>query len=285
MSFNRPSNPIDGLSTWIHRGGIPVTTTILIANVATAVVGFFSQPALAFFFQYVWCDSREVLHHPWTIVTYPFASDVYLQGGFIWWVLNAVFFWLSCGSLERSWGAEKFATFFAGISCVGAISFAAGCHLIHASGVGAVLGGFALPMLAMIVAFCSINSETQVMFIVVPLKAKYVSILAVAMIFYNYGPVLGCFANVTLLAAYLYVRYGRSWSMEAAYTRRSNNIIDLREIKRRKSGPYYLDGSTRRGPFDLVGRWKDMQERRKLERLLRNSGVFDPDDRREDRRL
>jgi hypothetical protein len=46
-----------------------------------------------------------------------------------------------------------------------------------------------------------------------------------------------------------------------------------------KTKPRPLDGSAPRSPFDFRGRWNDFQERKRLEKLWKNSGFTEPEER------
>ena len=148
---------------------------------------------------------------------------------------------------------------------------------------------FMLPIASIIIAFCALNPNEPINCWLVNVPSKWVMAIVFALVWYYGGlqsPIVGLFAEIGPVCALLYINYGRAWADVGHYTKRParGEIIDLQAARKRKSNAVYLDGSIRRSPLDLPGRWRDMQERRKLARLLRNSGLIDPDDRRKDRR-
>ena len=214
----------------------------------------------------------SLLREPWTLLTYPlFETDVINM------VLGGVFLWLSGGSLERSWGSARYAIFFAAVTAAPALSVLLGSHLFPAAPLPP-LHGFFLPLSGLIVAFCMLNPEQMLRFYFFPVKAKYVAIIVTVLTLLSYGAIFGVFACGGILAAFLYVKFGRSWGDIGSYSapRRSFSGPDLR-MDSRPARPAFrttLDGSPqRRSPFDFAGRWKDLQDRRRLEKLWKNSGL------------
>jgi hypothetical protein len=122
----------------------------------------------------------------------------------------------------------------------------------------------------------------------ITLRAKYLAIVVVVLVWYygGYGgKFLGLFAELGPLAGYLYVRYGRSWGTISHQTQRSSGrVVKLDFDRRGNPRRTHLDGSTPRSLFDISGRIRDMQERKRLEKLLRNSGIKEPDWIDEDRK-
>ncbi|MBV9849014.1 MAG: hypothetical protein JO250_04920 [Armatimonadetes bacterium] len=281
MRYNSPMTPGDSLRDFFLKGGIPVTLTLLGLNVLTFLAAFLSpQVALPFLATEMVFDSANALHAPWTFLTYPLVS----VGFSLWLIITLVFFWLSGGSLERSWGSGRFAAFFFAVTAVSAASLFLGGILLHQQ--IPPLNDLFLPLTALIVAFCMINPNETLTFYFFPIQARWVALIVTAWVYFQYGTmlgsVLGLFACGGILAAFLYVRFGRSWADIGSYAgpRRAPRGPDLRVYPAaRPSSRTTLDGSRRRSPFDLAGRWKDWQERRRLEKLLRNSGFSDSEPR------
>src|SRR3569833_513714 len=212
------NNPLDGIRNMVQQGGIPVTTTVLLANVATAVIAFFAPAIPAIYSNFLWCDPATLLWHPWTLFSYPFVDIIPNNGVLFWWFLNAFFFWLSSGSVERSWGSSKYIVLFVSAGVIGGLSIALGYAITHVAPFPYPVHGFFLPMLAGIVAFCCLRTEAPVSFLFVPMKAKYIALIAVAMAFLEYGRILGFFALIPLICAYFYVTRGRAWADVDHYT-------------------------------------------------------------------
>ena len=282
MRYNSPNTPLDWLSDFVRRGGVPVTLALVGMNVLTFLATFFSPGLVGTFLQTeLVFGIRSVLHAPWTLLTYALVS---LPPFSLWFVINLVFFWLSGGSLERSWGSQRFAVFFFALTLASSLSLLIGSLLLH--GPLPLLYGVFLPWTGLIVAFCMLNPEQQITVYFFPVRAKYLAIGVTAWTYLSYGsmmgPLLGLFSLGGVLAAFLYVRFARPWGDIGSYStpRRSFSGPDLRMDSRperptfRTSSRTTLDGSPqRRSPFDFAGRWKDRQDRRRLEKLWKNSGL------------
>ena len=278
MRYDSPNSPLDSLRDFVRRGGVPVTLALVGVNIFTFLAVFFS-PAIAapFLLTQMVFSAGSVVHAPWTLLTYALVS---LPPFSLWFVINLVFFWLSGGSLERGWGSRRYAVFFFALTLASSVSLLLGGMLLHQA--SPPLSGVFLPWTGLIVAFCMLNPEQQITLYFFPVRAKYLALGVTAWTYLTYGsmlgPVMGLFALGGILAAYLYVRFARPWADIGFYSAPSRNFRgpDLR-MNSRPARPTFrttLDGSPRqRSPFDLAGRWKDRQERRRLEKLWKNSGL------------
>ena len=287
MRYNTPNSPIDSMRDFVTRGGIPVTLAVLTLNILTFLAVFFT-PRLAgsFVLTQMMFSSTNLLHAPWTLLTYPLVSLQFSLGM----IITLVFFWLSAGSLERSWGSRRFAIFFFAISAISALSLFLGGAALHTQ--VPPLNDVFLPLTALIVAFCMINPEQTLTVYFFPVKAKYLGLGVTLWTYFQYGqmlgPLFGLFALGGILAAYLYVRFGRSWADIDSYGGRPRPVSrgpDLRvypAASRFTTRQKTLDGSRQRSLFDLAGRWKDYQERKRLEKLWKNSGFSEPEQRWKD---
>jgi len=287
MPLDPQRNPLDGLRSMMLNGATPVTNTILALNVATAVLAFFVPAIMAFLGAFAALIPLNALVEPWTLLTYPFVNFIppHNPNALFNLVICSFFFMMSGGSLERSWGSRTYLWFFIVLGIVSGLSVSIGAALLNHFGKlddDTAVYGFFLPLVATIVAFCSIDPEREMFGFFIPMKAKYIAIISVAAAWITFGAALGLFACGGSLAAYLWVRNGRPWATEGykQKARPRGEIIDFQAARKRKSNAVYLDGSIRRSPFDIRGRWRDMQERKKLARLLKNSGLLDPEDRR-----
>ena len=160
-----------------------------------------------------------------------------------------------------------------------------GCHLLKTE---FALLGLSLPLVGLTVAWASINPHEELLFyMIIRMKAWVLATLIVAvMLFIDFGraPFLGLFALVNPLVGYLWVR-GRFQGFPAMVRpgprRGPARGPDLRlyDADTRKSRKVPLDdlrGTSKRG---LFGIYKDWQQRKKLEKLWRDSGLGDKDDR------
>ena len=272
MRYNTPNTPMDTIRDFVTRGGIPVTMTLLIISVVTFFSAFFSPNIAAPFLErHLLFPAQNLMLEPWTFITYPLFNPQVISM-----LIGGVFLWLSGGSLERSWGSTRYAVFFAAVTALSAVSLLLGGLMFHLS--PPELSGFSLPLGALIVAFCMLNPEQTIRLYFFPVKAKYVAIIVTVITLLSYGAIFGVFACGGILAAFLYVKFGRSWGDIGSYStpRRDFRGPDLR-MDTRPARPTFrttLDGSPqRRSPFDFAGRWKDRQDRRRLERLWKNSGL------------
>ena len=278
MRYNSPNTPLDQFRDLFSRGGAPVTMVLLGINILTFLAAFFSPPAGAFFQSQMVFDLQNFFHAPWTLMTFPLVSAPPFS---LMLIITWVFFWLSGSSLERSWGSQRYALFFFAVTLFSSLSLLAGGLLLH-QGIP-LLHDIFLPLTGLIVAFCLLNPEQQLTVYFFPVRAKYLAVGVTLFTYFNYGsllgPLLGLFALGGILAAFLYVRFGRPWSDIGSYSapRSSFRGPDLRMDSRPSARPAFrttLDGSPRqRSPLDFAGRWKDWQERRRLEKLWKNSGL------------
>ena len=266
---------MDNFQRLLFRGGIPVTTALLLINAATFLLTFMFQQSLGLFlYQWLSFDTQSIFVKPWTLVTYPLVYlDTSVQGFFNF-LFGGFTLWSLGGSLERSWGSQKYALFFFVMGLISALCLLLGSLVLRQPD---GLFGFFLPLACCIVAYCMIQPEQIVQVVIFPMQAKYFAIIITLLTWVYVGQgghaVLGLFALGGLLSALLYVRYARSWSGTSAFG--GSRAPDLR-MDSRPARPAFrttLDGSpARRGFFDFAGRWKDWQERRRLEKLWKNSG-------------
>lgn len=287
MRYNTPNTPLDSARDFVTRGGIPVTLVLLSINILTFLAVFFS-PAIAgpFVMTQMMFSSENLLRAPWTIFTFPLVAGPFS----FWLIFNWIFFWLSGGSLERSWGSQRYIVFFFAVTAISALSLFVGGLLLHTA--IPPLYDLFLPLIGLIVAFCMLNPEQTIVLYFFPVKAKYVAVIVTLWTYFTYGqmlgPVLGLFALAGVLAAFLYVRFARPWADIDSYGSRPRQVSrgpDLRvypAASRFTTRPKTLDGSPQRSPFDLAGRWKDYQERRRLEKLWKNSGFSEPEQKWQD---
>ena len=256
----------------LFRGGIPITTALLLINAVTFLLAFMLPPVMLFFGLNLMFQTPEAFLKPWTLLTY---SLVYLDAtaqGFFNFLFGGFMLWSLGGSLERSWGSQKYALFFFVMGLISALCLLLGSIILQTPD---GLFGFFLPLACCIIAFCMIQPEQSVQVFLFPVRAKYFAVIVTLFTWIYVGQgghaLLGLFALGGLLASYLYVRYARFYSLPS----RAGRGPDLR-MDSRPARPTFrttLDGSpAQRSTFDFSGRWKDWQERRRLEKLWKNSG-------------
>ena len=264
---------MDNFQRLLFRGGIPVTTGLLLINAATFLLAFMLPLSVGqFFFQWLMFHTSDAFLKPWTLLTYPLIYMDATTQGFFNFIFGGLTLWSLGGSLERSWGSQKYALFFFVMGLVSALCLLLGSLVLRQED---VLFGFFLPLACCIVAFCLIQPEQTVQLFFFPIRAKYLAILVALFTWIYFGQggraVLGLFPLGGLLAATLYVRSGRFYSLPGRTPRGPDLRMDSRPA--RPTFRTTLDGSpARRSAFDFAGRWKDWQERRRLEKLWKNSG-------------
>ena len=274
MYSRSSSSPFDNFRSFVHRGGTPFTNGLLIACVVSLFANFLSNAFYAFAERYIQYHSGERLAHPWGLVTYPLFQRIDIVNL----IFSGMWMWFVGSSLERSWGSARFAGFFFATSALFAVSISLAQTVLRLVGDLAIWGLYP-PLAGLTVAWCSLMPEQSVSIWWIPVKAKYLAIVVVLVLWFELGRLIGplpaLFGELSPLAAYLYVRYGRSWGDVSHQTPRGR-VVKLDFDRKGRPQRTSLDGSVARSPFDIAGRLKDFRERRRLEKLLRNSGINDP---------
>lgn len=277
MRYNSPNSPIDNFQRMLSRGGAPVTMALLLVNAATFLLAFMFPSVMQFFFSWLMFQTPMAFLKPWTLLTYPLVYLDATAQGFFNFLFGGFTIWSLGGSLERSWGSRKYAVFFFAMGAISALCLLLGSIVLQTPD---GLFGFFLPLACCIIAFCMIQPEQSVQVFLFPVRAKYFAVIVTLFTWIYVGQgghaLLGLFALGGLLASLLYVRYARFYSLPRANNpSRAARGPDLR-MDSRPARPAFrttLDGSpAQRSTFDIAGRWKDWQERRRLEKLWKNSG-------------
>jgi membrane associated rhomboid family serine protease len=285
MGYGQSSSPLDSIRSFIKRGGMPVTYWLIGISVVTFLLEWF-WPAIPGTqtrtspVEYLLYLSPLVTIRPWTLLTYPL--DGYDSRPF-WALINVVALWFVAGSMERSWGSAKFTLVFCGLALVSALSMQLGSVLTHEP---ALLYGSSYPISGLIVVFCLLNSEVNVRpYGLFTIRAKYLAMLVPVVMYFTagYDPIMNLFALGGCIGAYLYYRFGRSYSyLDYGYRGKPDAGPDLRIFntngKRTRRSGEYMDGSSKPPSiFNVSARIKSWQERRRLEEFFRKSGLDDTD--------
>lgn len=219
---------------WFVFDRIPVTKVLIVANVLTfLLVAFFKLNSLSDLLVF---NSISVFIKPWTLVTYPLFGFSY---GPISLLFACYWLWIAGGSLERSWGSQRYAGFFSIITAITAVGLLIGGFFI---GKPVGLTGLWMPLAAVTVAFAMLNPEEKILFFfIIPLKLKYLALIDVVLVLLSYGsinPLLGLFALLGCAAAYLYVT--RRVFINIGGRRKFGNVIDVsrRTSARRSKNPF-----------------------------------------------
>ncbi|HEX2948826.1 MAG TPA: hypothetical protein VHV83_04555 [Armatimonadota bacterium] len=198
------------------------------------------------------------------LITYPLAMDT----GFIGLLLNGLMLYWFGGSLERAWGWRNYLVFLIGSSIVAAIFWQAGIWLFAHRFLS-----MATPWLLIsscVVAWAWLNPEQTVLFwFVLPLKAKWIGWITLALLFFTFPPnvgpfrfILGLFALGGPAFALLYVWYQRKW---AWIPRRRQPQPSSRVIRHPASGPFGA----------LLRPYREWQRRRRVAKLQKTFKLDD----------
>jgi hypothetical protein len=196
---------------FLFGSGIPVTMTLIAANVVTFLVGFFAgmrRPEAGPFSWLVFADDRWPQLF-WTVVTWPLVASPYDLIGLLFGGLWA--YWIG-GSLERSWGMRPYLTFLVATAALTALTLWLGGRLL---GAGVAAYGLWLAIAAPTIAWCVLNAREVIrLYAVIPIPAPILAWLTVALTWFQVSmsgrhPLLGAFALSGCAFAYWYAKNGR----------------------------------------------------------------------------
>lgn len=182
---------------------------------------------------------------PWVMLLYPFAS--YGNGQALLWELFS-FYWLYIvGSrIEAELGGPKLLLAWGVVTVLGALGVWIGAITLHRE---VVLVGASLPLAAFTVVFGVRNRSAQILLMfVLPIPAILLAYLAVALVVFGYGneqPLMGVFATIPLVFAWLYAldklpfwRYStyrvRSQASDRRYDERQTRLRDKARDRKRE---------------------------------------------------
>ncbi|MHB0938689.1 MAG: rhomboid family intramembrane serine protease [Armatimonadota bacterium] len=205
------------------------------------------------------------------IFTHPFVF--YGAGSILHLLITGWIFWMFGGSLERSWGPRMFTIFLAGASAASVLVWTVGAVLF---GANAIIGGPWLLLSAVIVAWAWLNPEETILFMfVLPMKAKWLGWLDIALLFFMFPLgqgvngaklfVLGFFALGGVAVAYAFARYHRDW---AWVLRPQNRSKPNRRVLRHPSSTF-VGAMTRP--------WREWQRRRRIAYLQKTLHIEEED--------
>lgn len=277
MGYSRFDRPLQSTQRFFNAGSAPVTMTVIALNILIFLAGDF--PRNAWWIQDLICNKGiGEPFHIWTLITYPLVTL-----GFIPLLFACLWMYGVGGFLERGWGRGRYLLFFGLCSLISSCCMLVGSLLLH---LPFILAGLWIPLAALTVAWAAIDPYQDMLFyFVIKLQARWVALITVGLIFFGefYGePVLGLFALVGCLFAYLWVRgrvpYPIQSAFDSVFHPRPRRGPDLRfydaDRKRRRSG-FEAENTQKRG---LLGKYRDWQQRKKLEKLWKASGLGDDDD-------
>jgi membrane associated rhomboid family serine protease len=257
------------------RGGFPVTVTLMVAyGVATLLT--YAGTGVG---RYLAFSTLEFPVHFWTLFTWPVvgAGDPLSVLFALGWT------YLFGGSIERAWGTRDYLLFLVATGVLTAVSVWAGSRLL---GQPAGLAGLWVAMAPVVVAWSVVNRREVINFWFLPIPGPMWGAIGVLIAwFYAGGGAIGLFATAGCAAAYWYATQGR-------YGRERGNPSGARfggtavrrddvGVRFRNFDPEATGRGGRAAGFNPLKWWRDRQERKRLEKIFRNSGFGDDaEDRR-----
>jgi membrane associated rhomboid family serine protease len=187
---------------------IPVTRALLIAAVASFLINFLSRGLLGAWLAFA-ASPPDWYARPWTWLTYPFAIGDPMTALF-----QCYWLYIVGGSLERSWGWRNYLFLFFIFTLIGSLLLVPVAYLFGAQAFAATL---LIPNSALTVAWAALDPDMEInMYGVIPLRIKYLALIDVVFVCFNYGfqfqhqtnlfPVAALFALAAPAAAWVYVR-------------------------------------------------------------------------------
>jgi membrane associated rhomboid family serine protease len=258
------SDPLASFKGTLQRAGCPITLGIIITSAVLFLIDFFGRGVVT---QLVACQIIDHSVGPiWSPLVYPLAN-----GGFISMVFACMWLWFIGGSLERSWGAQRYSLYLLAATLSTVLTIWIGCALLRSS---YVLVGPWYVLTVLTVSWATLNPRVTVnLYGLIPVPAWAIAAFEVGIVYFVYlgqSPILGLFGLIPSALGWWYVGGGFSNGYKfRGYARRGPDL-------RMSSTPRPLDGSPR-SPFNLSAWLKDRAEKRKLRKLWRNSGFNDKD--------
>ncbi len=186
-----------------HPRTAPVTFWFIVGSAAVSIALFFlgatgAGPLL----RLLVCRPTSALAEPWTVLTYPFVNPM---NPFFFLLMGYVLWWAGA-DLERWWGSRVQAWGMVTVSLAVTLLLAAATALNPAAGEPTLVG--AGPILAALLTVWGLrNPRATVILLIVPVSGTVIAVLAVAGVWFDYGPYHGLFAALGssgLAALYLH---------------------------------------------------------------------------------
>lgn len=205
-----------GIQDYMRRNRSPATMALIGLSLSIFVLSWMMNGKLFEPLSFATDWSR-----PWGILTYPFANGG--NGGGLFWFLLELYWLFWVGSVtESEVGTPRFVAFFFAMSVLAALCIWLGMVLIH-PGHAAALGGLELAISALTVAWGTRHAHENILLMfIIPVPGWILAWLTAFLVMFGFGsmyaaPVMGLFASVHLILAYLYaanripnLAYGRA---------------------------------------------------------------------------
>ncbi len=271
MPYSRSSSPFDQIVAYVRKSRTPATFSLIAVCVLLFLVDFFTQQALAktIFFRFGTPIENPIQFVG--LVTYPFLCPDFITLAFACLWLGSI-----GGSLERSWGSAKYLLFFLAMTPISGLGLLIGSAV--AKEPAYLLGALWLPVTSITVAWATINPLVTIsIYGIIPVQARWVAVFEVGVIYFVYyegHAVVGLFVLAGALTAYLVVKTG----IMTTTPYRRNPAPGLRIVNGGQAKKRPLDDAGMKVSFNPITRFRAWQQRRKLAKLMQNSGFSNRDD-------
>jgi membrane associated rhomboid family serine protease len=199
------------IKRFLYQGFIPVTKSIMALTGVTFLLYWGLQLlGLGTYAGFLVLTPGNVIHLPWTLVTYPLLTPdpLGLLFGLIW-------LWFVGGNLERSWGSWLYLGFILSVTIVTGIVMSL-VGWIFLGGMLAI-SDLWLPLVAVTWAWAWIYPEREMLFWgIIPIKAIWLAWINAAIIFFYYARthwLLGLASISGILVVYLFRDRGKGTSL------------------------------------------------------------------------
>jgi hypothetical protein len=167
------------------------------------------------------------------------------------------------GSLERGWGAGRYAAFLALVTAAPAAALAVASYGL---GTDVRLAGLWLPLSGVVFAWSAIHPRERILlYMVLPIEGRWLGVLTLVLVFFGVQPFpLGAFALAGCGVAGAFVRRPRRAASRRLRTPGPRPRATVPRIERAASA-------------SPIARWRRWQRKRKFIRMMEQSGLRDTD--------
>jgi hypothetical protein len=266
MSYQSP-DPFSSIKGNFRRAGIPVTFGIIGVWIVSFLTSFVTQGR---FDEFLACQIDHTKLFP---LYSPFTYAFLISDDFLEIIFAGIGLWWIGGSLERSWGAQRYAIAVAVATIIWPVCVYLSSALVNAQ---VHLDGPWYMITSLFIAWATLNPQMSVSFwglfrIPAWAFAAFYSGVICFVVLGMQNRFVGLFGLIPCALSWWYVRSGMSSGYQFN-TRVPKRGPDLRMSHSAKP----LDGS-HAGGFNLSNWLRDRAEKRKLKKLWKNSGLSDKD--------
>lgn len=188
------------LKRFLYQEFIPVTKGLAFGSGLVTLILFILARFNLDLSHWVALIPGEVLHKPWTALTYPLFDQ-----SLVTMIFAILWLWFIGGSLERTWGGRRYSLLLLGVTLITGVCMSLAGWLI--GGMVPVYGLW-LPLVGLTWAWAETDPYREVLFWgIIPLKARWLAWLDAVLTFLIYLPVhflMGVASLSGILAFYLF---------------------------------------------------------------------------------